>query len=58
MLYEIPNYCINDPYKYEIEEEKDRNNHDNIEEVFINVSILKIFFYFLIKIDICKEIKL
>lgn len=34
-LYEIPNYCINDPYKYEIDEEKKTNLVP--EEKIINV---------------------
>lgn len=37
ILYEIPNYCINDPYKYELEEDQDNYNLEQIQEGIINV---------------------
>jgi len=37
ILYEIPNYCINDPYKYEIEDYESDPNSKNIQETKIKV---------------------
>lgn len=39
MLYEIPNYCINDPYRFELEEDHDKNKLEQTEEAILNVKI-------------------
>ena len=39
MLYEIPNYCINDPFKFELDNETQKINKSNsLQEQFINVN--------------------
>lgn len=43
-LYEIPNYCINDPYKFELEEDNEKINSDQVEEVILNVKKNLVFY--------------
>ena len=43
ILYEIPNYCINEPYKYELEGDDEKNKSEKINEIELNV---KIYFNF------------
>lgn len=37
ILYEIPNYCINDPYKFELEEDDEKIKSEDIKEIELNV---------------------
>lgn len=37
ILYEIPNYCINDPYKYEIENDENNSDSKSVQETKIKV---------------------
>ena len=39
MLYEIPNFCINEPYGYELEEDGENIKSEKIHEVIINVKL-------------------